>query len=165
MAVTIQSTYTQYFDEALAGNFAHTNTLCDSVSKITETAITFGYGVVRGTGDDDVRLPANAGDVANFVGIVRRTLARENVSNSGATTPTSDAGRMHEIMTVGYIFALCEDGCSPGDDVFLRHTTGGAGEVIGQFRTDADTDEATQITGATWETTTAAGAIGILRLK
>ena len=67
------------------------------------------------------------------------------------------------IMKSGRIYALCEDGCVPGDDVFFRHTTG-TGTEIGALRTDADTATADQITGATWETTTAAGEIGIIQL-
>lgn len=154
--VAIQSSYKQYFDAAYAGNFAHTSTLGDWISKITDTAIPFGYGVSRGTKDNSVALPSATG--FDFIGIVRRTLARSNSDNIG--TAASEAGTFHDIITNGYVYVICEDGCDPGDDVYLRHTTD-----PGVFRTDADTDEADKITGATWETTTAAGELGIIKLR
>jgi len=68
------------------------------------------------------------------------------------------------IIDFGRMYAVCEDGCVPGDDVFFRHTTG-TGTTIGAFRTDDDTNTADQVAGATWETTTSAGGLGIIQLR
>jgi hypothetical protein len=162
--VVIQDTYKQYFDAAMPGNFAHTSTLDDWISKMTDTAITFGLGVVRGAKDRSVKVPSATGQ--DFIGIVRRTLARSNADN--VEDGASEVDTFHDIITNGYVHVVCEDGCSPGDDVFLRHTVNAA-LTPGSFRTDGDaieaTDSADQITSATWETTTAAGEIGIVKLK
>ncbi len=161
----IQSTYSQYFSEAYAGNFAHVGTLDDWVSKITDTAISFGLGVVRGAKDNSVKVPAATG--GKFIGIVRRTLARSNSDN--ASTSASELGTFHDIITNGYVYAVCEDGCSPGDTVYLRFAAN-TGSTLGSFRTDADVDDdsaatADIVTGATWETTTTAGEIGVIKLR
>lgn len=158
--VAIQSTYSQYLTAALPGNFATTTNLDDWVSKITDTVISFGFGVTRGAKDNSVKLPAATG--FEFMGIVRRNLNVENSDN--VETAASVAGKFSEIITNGYVFVICEDGCSPGDDVYLRHTVNGALDP-GGFRTDADTANADQITSATWETTTAAGEVGIIKLR
>lgn len=156
----IQAAYQQYLDEAYPGNFAHTSTLDDWISKITDTAIAFGFGVVRGALDNSVKVPSATGQA--FVGIVRRTLSRENSDN--IETAASEDDRFQDIITNGYVYVICEDGCSPGDDVFLRHTVN-ASLVPGGFRTDLDTANADQVVGATWETTTAAGEVGIIKLR
>lgn len=155
----IQGSYDQYFDASYPGNFAFTNTLNDWISKITETAIPFGFGVVSGASDVSVKLPSAAGQ--RFKGIVRRTLARSNSDN--IETASSEAGTFSDIITNGYVSAVCEDGCSGDDDVFFRHTDNGS-LLAGGFRTDADTANADQIIGARWEKTTAAGEIGIIKL-
>ena len=159
MAV-IQSTYSQYFEEGLAGNPAYTSGLLNWVSKITDTAIEFGLGVVRGAQDRSVMLPAATG--GDFVGVVRRTLAGSNSDNEA--TAATEEGTFWDIITNGTVYVVCEDGCSPGDAVYLRHTANGD-LTAGGFRTDADTDTADMISNATWESTTEAGGIAILKLN
>lgn len=160
MSVVIQDSYQQYLTEALPGNIATTTNLADWFSKIADTAIPFGFGVARGALDNSVKIPTATGQ--GFFGIARRTLARENSDN--IETAVAEAGRMGDFITNGLVYVTCEDGCSPGDDVFLRHTVN-ATLVPGGFRTDADTANADQVVGATWETTTAAGEVGIIKLR
>jgi hypothetical protein len=120
----------------------------DIVSMLVETVagIPFGVAVSRGTD------PANQVVVggADFLGVTIRSLDKEGAINTGAIqwNETEAAG----VMRSGYIHALCTAGCVPGDDVFYATATG-------LLSTAGDT----QVSG-TWETTTAAGELGVIRL-
>lgn len=122
------------------------------VSKLAESVIAFGIAVGRGT-DADRQVTAGLG--AAYQGISVRALDREGAINTGAID--YKVGEAVAVMRTGYIWAVCPAGCVPGDVVKFTNATGvidagapGAGE--------------TAISGATWETTTSAGQIGLIRL-
>ncbi len=155
----VQTSYDSEHAEGFVGQFADLQ-LTNVFSRSVETAeIDFGLAVVRGTADDQCILPSATGQ--SFLGITARTIA-------GTADTAGDrkyqVGESANILDEGVIYAICEDGCVPGDDVFFRHTTG-TGTVIGALRTDADTATADQIPNAVWETTTAAGEIGRVKFK
>ncbi len=121
-----------------------------SFSVETAAGIDFGVAVSRGT-DKERQVVLGGSD---FVGITIRSLEREG-GNAGTVKYSQEetAGVLRD----GYVYAVCPTGCTAGDDVKYTTATGvldagtaGAGEA--------------QITGATWETTTAAGEIGVIRL-
>lgn len=122
------------------------------------TGIPFGYAVVQGTADDQGLLPVDANSV--FLGLAVRKAAKNRSSNSVDSYEDEDE---MAVMTKGVIWATCEDGCSPGDDVYWRHTAAGA-EEKGELRTDADTADAVQIPNAKWITTAAADGLAMIRL-
>ncbi|MCK5603142.1 hypothetical protein KAR91_14770, partial [Candidatus Pacearchaeota archaeon] len=72
--------------------------------------------------------------------------------------------REMNIIDLGRIHVVTEQSVVPGDTVFFRHTAPGA-EVIGSFRKDADTANADQIQGASFESTTGAGGIAVIQLR
>lgn len=157
--MAVQTSYDSVHAEGFVGQFADLQ-LTNVFSRSVETAeIDFGLAVVRGTADDKCILPSATGQ--SFLGIAARTIAG---------TADTDGDRKYQIgesaniLDEGVIYAICEDGCSQGDDVFFRHTTG-TGTVIGALRTDADTATADQIASAVWDTTTAAGKIGRVKFK
>lgn len=124
----------------------------DSFSVEGSAGINFGVAVSRGT--DPERQVVLGG--TNFVGITYRSLEREGAANTGAVkyNENETAGVMRE----GYIWAVCPAGCTAGDPVFYTDADG----VL-----DAGTAAAgqTQLDGATWETTTVAGELGVIRLQ
>ena len=157
--MSIQTAYVNEHIEGFVGQYADLQ-LTNVISRSVETAeVDFGLAVVRGTADDQCILPSATGQ--SFVGITARTIA-------GTADTAGDrkyqVGETANLLDEGVIYAICEDGCIPGDDVFFRHTSG-TGTVIGALRTDADTASADQIANAVWVTTTAAGEIGRVKLK
>lgn len=156
----IQTTYAAKHDVATPGQRADFG-LIDINSKAAEGSdINFGLAVVRGTGDDQAILPSATGQ--GFLGITQYTTA--GVANS-SDVHLYEENREMNIIDFGRVFAICEDGCVPGDDVFFRHTVGAVGTVVGGLRTDADANKADQIIGGKWETTAAAGGIAMIKLN
>ncbi len=157
--MSVQTAYALEHEEGFVGQCADLQ-LTNILSRSVEGAESdFGLGVVRGTADDQCILASATG--GSFVGITVRTLA--GIADT-AGDRKYQVGESANLIDEGVIYAICEDGCVPGDDVFFRHTTG-TGTVIGALRTDADTATADQIANAVWVTITAAGEIGRVKLK
>lgn len=127
----------------------------DIVSRSVEPAagIGFGVAVTRGT-DPDTQV--KFGGSASFLGITIRSLEHEGAANTGAIkwSQNQTAGVMRE----GYIWAVCPTGCVPGDAVNYADGTG-------VLDSGAATTGNTQLDGATWETTAAAGELAVIRLE
>jgi len=131
-------------------------------SKVAEGGdIPFGRAVVRGTADNQAKLPTATGQA--FMGITEMTSAwSENASD----LHLYDQYQEMNIIDFGKIYAYTEQSVVPGDAVYFRHTAAASPlNVVGRFRKDAGGGNADLITGASWETTTAAGAIGIINLN
>lgn len=137
------------------------SSLKNIISKMIEAGpIVAGLAVVRGTGDNQVKLASATG--ADFMGVTVATTAGQADGSDVFAYETGDASNL---LGFGRIYVTCEDGCVPGDTVFFRHTAGAGGTVIGSFRTDADTATADQITNATFESTAGVGELAILQLS
>ena len=134
-----------------AGQLADLNPK-EIVSYIAEGDINFGTPCVRGTAEDQVKLPTATG--GDFVGVACYTNASyaENENGYASTEVLS-------VIRSGYVFVKVEQAVTAGDSVFFVHTGN-----VGQFRKDANTDKADAITGATFETAAAAGGIALVRL-
>lgn len=116
------------------------------------SGIDFGVAVSRGT-DKEKQVVAGGTD---FLGITVRSLEREGAANTGLVKYNENEAAA--ILRDGYIYAACPAGCTAGDAVKYVNATGvldsgaaGAGE--------------TQLDGATWETTAAAGELAVIRLE
>lgn len=154
----VQTTYTAEHIAGFEGQRVDFG-LVDIISKAAEDSdINFGRAVVRGTADNQAILPSASGQA--FLGVTEYTTAW---AANASDVHLYQENREMNILDFGRIFVVCEDGCVPGDDVFFRHTTG-TGTTIGAFRTDADTATADQVSGASWESTTSAGDIGLIKL-
>lgn len=151
--MSVQTSYS--LDQPLAyAGLVYAQAPKDILSLKVETAagIGFGLAVSRGTDPDTQAVIGGAA----FIGVTVRELNREGAANTGAIeyAEKETAGVLRD----GYIWATCPTGCVPGDSVNYNDTTGvldsgaaGAGE--------------TDIAGATWETTAAAGQLAVVRIK
>ena len=149
------SVQTAYGDigKAFAGVIADMNPK-ETISKIAEGDISYGYPVVRGTADTQCKVPSATGQ--SFLGVCVYTL--------GGYSSTDDVSKVNDTETLtvlrrGYIWVTVDEAVVAGDSAFFIHTGN-----VGKFRTDADTNKADAITGATFETSADANGLALLRL-
>ena len=120
------------------------------------TAIDFGVAVARSAADNTCKAPAADGD--KIVGISVRHAIRPADSSNNVNYAQKDAV---PVLRDGFVYATAYENAARGDGVIsvtaqngkLGSTTGGA---AGAGRV--------AVPGATWETTTTAGQIGIVRI-
>lgn len=132
-------------------NVATRGLLADSAFKHVQSMIgteeiMVGKGVVKVVGkDDQVQLP-DATDNTLF-GVAMFTQSLEGDLPGVDEYPSYPANDVVNVLRRGSIWVYCETAFDPDtDDLYLRHTTNGA-LVPGDFRNDADTANAVQITG------------------
>ena len=154
----VQTSYELEHIDGFVGQFADLQ-LTNVFSRTVETAeIDFGLAVVRGTADDQCILPSATGQF--FLGITARTIAgTADTAGDRKYQPEESANILDE----GVIYAICEDGCIPGNPVSFRYVAG-TGQVGGLLTTPVAL-ETDVIPNAVWETTTAAGEIGRVKFK
>ncbi len=149
-----QTTYEINTEQALAGMLAdiHNHDI-DSFSVETALGADFGIAVSRGT---DAERQIVIGGATNFVGITVRTLDIEGAINTGLIKLQKDDTAA--VLSEGYIFVVCPTGCVPDDLVNYVEATGviDSGAAVGVGETTLD--------GAKWQTTTAAGELGIIKI-
>lgn len=155
----VQTSYAAEHAVAFEGQRADFG-LVDVISKVAEADLPFGLAAIRGTADNQAILPSATG--GSFLGVTEYTTAW---AADAADVHQYEQYREANILTFGRVWVICEDGCSPGDAAFFRHTAGAGGTVIGSFRTDADTATADAVPGGTFETTAAAGGLALLKLR
>jgi len=117
----------------------------DVVTRKAGESIPFGRGMAQTATENEVKAPASTGFI--FEGVAVHDHAREDDGSGTRQYVLEDAV---SIMRTGRIWVLTEEAVADDDDVFLRHTAGGAGEVPGRWRTDLDTNKADQIVNARW---------------
>lgn len=144
-------------DLGYAGQIVDTNpATIESKTNEAATAIDFGVAVARGAADDTCKAPAADGD--KIIGISARHAIRPADSSGNVTYAQRDSV---PIVRQGYVYAVAYENATRGDGVIsvtaqsgkLGSTTGGA---AGAGRV--------AVPAATWETTTTAGQIGIVRI-
>jgi len=136
--------------------------LINITSKVAEDGdIPFGRAVVRGTADNQAKLPTTGSQA--FMGITEMTTAwSENASN----LHLYERYREMNIIDFGLVWVYTEQSVVPGDAVYFRHTADTAPlDVVGRFRKDASGADADLIVGASFESTTAAGGIALVNLN
>ena len=117
--------------------------------------------------DKDAILPAAS--TAKLAGIL---VHRHNYARTFTLPDGSVAGELDDVGLVvgvtfstlrhGRIYVICEDGCAPGDNLFIRY----AGGTLGACRaTDAGGSTCIDATAqGTWLSTAAAGKVAILEV-
>lgn len=125
------------------------------ISRNAEGAVPFGVAVIRGT-DPDKQAKIGAAATGSLLGISYRSLEREGAANTGDIQ--YEDKETVGILQSGRIYAVCPAGCVPGAAVKAVNATG----VL-----DAGAAAAgeTALDDAQWDTTTAAGAIGVIVLN
>lgn len=156
----VQTTYEAEHAAAFEGQKANLG-LANITSKVAQGSdVPFGRAVVRGTADNQAKLPTGASQ--GFLGITELTSAwSENASDLHLYSEN----REMNILDFGEIWVYTEQSVVPGDAVYFRHTADTAPlDVIGRFRKDASGGDAELIVGASFETTTAAGGLAKLKM-
>lgn len=146
----VQTSYAD-IDKAFAGQLADINPR-EVVSKVAEGAIEYGYPVVRGTSENQGKIPTGTGQA--FLGV--------NVYTLGGYSSADDISKVNDeeiasVIRTGYVWVTAEVNVSAGDSVFFVHTGN-----VGQYRNDGTNADA--ITGATFETDATAGQVALIRL-
>jgi len=136
--------------------------LTNITSKVAEDSdIAFGRAVVRGTADNQAKLPGASGQ--SFLGVTEMTSAW--AANASDVHLYAENREMN-IIDFGEIWVYTEQSVVPGDSVFFRHTADTAPlDVVGRFRKDLSGGDADQIIGASFETTTAAGGLAKIKIN
>lgn len=150
---------------AIEGQYATTiNTNIRSLLNQSGVVVAFGRAVVWDDTNDQLELPDAAGE--KFLGVSVRTVIYEDALDAGGFAGFPN-GREMDYMTSGDVFVFVETDVKPNDPVFFRHTANGAGkDVIGRFRTDADTATCDEITTiANWAGEYSAGDLAKLTLN
>ena len=125
----------------------------ETISRAAEGAagIPVGVAVSRGTLDNQMLLGG-----PSFIGIVLRTLDQEGVANDSDVF--FNETEMASLIRVGYVYLTCPTGCVPGALVQYNDTTGVVDSGVAGVGS-------TQLTNAYWDSTTAAGDVGIVVLE
>jgi hypothetical protein len=133
-----------------------------------------GRGVVfkaGGTTDQDATLPAAETD--KLAGIVvhsdvyDRTYTLADGSTAGELGTTGyKVGAMVNVLRRGQIWAVCEDGCAPGDKLWVRAVAGADPEFLGGLNNADDSTDMIDATAVgTWLTTASAGGLAVLSVN
>lgn len=144
-------------DLGYAGQIVDTNPVTiETLINDQATAIDFGVAVARSAADNTCKAPTADGD--KIVGISARHAIRPADSSNNVNYAQKDAV---PVLRNGFVYVTAYENATRGDGVIsvtaqngkLGSTTGGAAGV-GRVA----------VPNALWETTTAAGSIGIVRI-
>lgn len=165
-----QTAYEIQAARAFAGMLADSGRDMNVISRANEetTVMKFGRGVIYGTDPEkQVLFPSDAADLFAGVAAHRHPTERRELFGTGGTGGETglQEGEPGDILRKGRIWVEVEEAVSVEDDVYVRHADGGGGTVEGQFRTDADTATAFQVTSAAWVSETSGAGLAILELN
>lgn len=130
----------------------------NKVSRVSAAVISFGVGLSIGA-DGKVLIPAATG--SQFEGVA---MMKHKAQSNALGLARYDIGEAISTLRKGRIWVFAEEAVDPTDAVFLRHTVNG-GLIPGDFRTDADTANADQITNAKWVSVLTAAGLAILEIN
>ena len=133
--------------------------------------IAFGRAVIRKTSspatDFDVLLPSSENDVVVGI-VVRRPIELAWTDSAGTSHGQYDAtgylaGADMVIAKKGRLLLLVEDGCVPGDHLWVRAVAAGDPEFLGGLNSADDGTDMIDCTNAgQWDSTAAAGGLAWL---
>lgn len=157
-----QTSYPSSMDPAFAGMLADLdNKKAISMNNGEASAeMPFGVAVCWGASDDEALLPDATSDV--IAGILLHAHSYDPDSQLGDDGVLPD--NTISVLRKGTVWAVCEDGCSPGDRLFVRAVTSGA-EQEGALRASADSTDCIDCTNqGVWLTTAAEGGLAKLEV-
>lgn len=128
--------------------------------------IAFGRAVkFGGTSDDDGALLPTA-ETSKIAGIVLHRHGYTVGTTGELGTTGLKPGAILEILRRGEIWVVCEDGCAPGDKLWVRGVAAGDPEFLGGLNSADDSTDMVDCTAiGEWRTTAAAGGLAKLRIN
>lgn len=136
------------------------------INKEASAAMTFGRAVKFEGSTDDKGALLPAAETDKIAGILIRSLAY--APSELDTTGTITAVKPNAVLNVlrrGRVYAVCEDGCVPGDRLWVRAVAGGDPEFLGGLNSaDDGTDMVDCTAQGSWLTTAVAGGIAVLEV-
>ena len=118
--MAVQSSYSQNITKGLAGQLADINPIRTASGIIEETdGIDFGLGVIRGTDDDQIKLPSSSGDALR--GITIHSHSFEMDINSVAIMKDTEVA---SVLQDGSIYVQPEQLVTPESPVYCRYKEG-----------------------------------------
>ena len=168
----IQTTY-NFTHDALQKGMIQDFLPTERITAFSDEVINFGFGVVydSAVGNENrpkVAIPSSTG--FTFLGVACHTHKQNTGGDDtlGTLTTTEEAeyaiGDDITVLKKGRIVVYSEQAVDLDDDVYLRHTTTTT-ENPGDFRTDADTDKADQITQARWVSKTSGAGLAVIEIN
>lgn len=113
--------------------------IASGIQAESSAEIPFGVCVVRGTGDDDVKLPAASTDKPRGVVVHSHNYDKDQELGSTGIKPKSQVG----VLRRGRILVVVEEAVVPGDRGYVRYA--GSGQK-GAWRKSAVLDETLNLT-------------------
>lgn len=147
-------------DLGYAGQIVDQNpSVVDTKTNDQATAIDFGNAVARSAADNTCKAPTADGD--KIIGISVRHAIRPASSDGNNTVNYAQKDAV-PVLREGFIYVLAYENTTRGDGVIsVTAQNGKLGSVTG----GAAGAGRVAVPGATWETTTTAGQIGIVRIN
>lgn len=151
-----------------AGQVRKADSVSTMVSAEASANIQFGRAVAfkpSSTDDRQATLPTNAGDVV--AGIVVKSDQYgiypfgelDQTAGTGGLIP----GAVLNVLRRGEILCVCEDGCTPGQRLWVRRTAAGDPEFLGGLNSADDSTDMIDCTSqGQWLTTASAGGLAWL---
>lgn len=128
--------------------------------RIAQVVIPAGRLVVPGTTEKQLKLPTSAAEVAKAMGV---SVLMPLKSESGTDFGINEAVLFCED---GVVWVVVEEAVADGDPALARHTANGAGkDVLGRFRTTADTGSVALPSGRFRSASVAFGSLLLAKLK
>jgi len=124
-------------------------------------AVPFGVGVARGSEDNLARLPSDSGDTLLGITVLDQT----EVNQLTTGTHEYDGDDVMSILRKGRIYVVPEDAVTVDGDVYVRVTASGANTQLGAIRSDNDSGNAIQLTGAVFQDSAGAGEFAIVEIN
>jgi hypothetical protein len=172
--MSIQTTYTTAPTTGFAGQKADNRPAQYVTAKNAEASASMPFGAIVAfktsspTSDDDSILPAAT--TAKLKGVVawQNDFERTFTLIDGTTVGELDSvgltvGTIFDCARSGVFFVTCEDGCNPGDRLFVRVAGGTLGAARSTDATGSTCIDATNC--GQWLTTALAGGIAVLEFN
>ena len=160
-----QTTYSDVPGRGLAGQRADSSGPGPVEAAVLEDdAVAFGTFVGQGTADDQALPLAATTDVLKGFFLLDQTIPEEfrGADTADGDGTVDEVGCSMSLARAGRVLARCEDGCSPGDPLFIRAVAAGD-EVAGACRAAADGADCINASSwGTWRTTAAVGELAVL---
>lgn len=163
----MQTSYSAKLAPAFAGMKAD---LRDDVveSNVLEgaTPIPFGVGVVKGTANDQVKLPSATSDKVTGIAIHTHSYFNQDLSGTAGIPVKGQVNKLRR----GECWVVVETNVVDGDPVFCRCTAKGGNTQLGRFRNDADptagpVDTAVSVPEAKFRSTATAGGLALIEIN